>query len=113
MKYLFLSLLALSIVSCKKDKVVNNLPYPDVQCSDTVYFNSEILPIIQNNCTGCHNNQNGYTLTNHNNISANYAAIVGSMLGTNYQLMPQGGPALPDSVIRKIECWVNQGMKNN
>jgi hypothetical protein len=27
--------------------------------------------------------------------------------------MPQGGPALPDSVIQRIECWVNQGKLNN
>lgn len=99
--------------SCSKDKVGGNLPYPDVLCSDTVSFNNDVLPIIQNNCTGCHDNQNGYTFTNHQNISSNYAAIIGSMKGTGYQLMPQGGPALPDTVIQKIQCWVNQGLKNN
>jgi hypothetical protein len=28
-------------------------------------------------------------------------------------LMPQGGPALPDSLIQKVECWIYQGKKNN
>jgi hypothetical protein len=35
------------------------------------------------------------------------------MQGLGYQLMPKGLPAIPDSVIQKIQCWVNQGMKNN
>jgi hypothetical protein len=112
----FLVSLVLTILltsSCTKDKVGGDMPYPEVICSDTVSFSNEILPIIQNKCMGCHDNQNGYSLTNHQNISSNYAAIVGSMKGQGYQLMPQGGPALPDSIIQKIQCWVNQGMKNN
>ncbi|MFM7682217.1 MAG: hypothetical protein ACKO7P_05675 [Bacteroidota bacterium] len=103
----------IAIVSCTKDKVGGGIPYPELICSDTVSFNNDVLPIIQNNCTGCHDNQNGYTFTNHQNISSNYAAIVGSMKGVGYQLMPKGGPALPDSLIVKIQCWVNQGKKNN
>ena len=99
--------------SCEKDKVGGNLSYPNVICSDTISFVNDVLPIIQNNCTGCHNNSNGYTFTNYQNISSNNAAIVGSMQGLGYQLMPKGLPAIPDSVIQKIQCWVNQGMKNN
>jgi hypothetical protein len=112
--YSFFLLIFITVFSsCEKDKVGGNLPYPDVICSDTISFVNDVLPIIQNNCTGCHNNSNGYTFTNHQNISSNYAAIVGSMQGLGYQLMPKGLPAIPDSVIQKIQCWVNQGMKNN
>lgn len=100
-------------LSCSKDKVGGYLPYPEVICSDTISFNDDILPLIENNCTGCHNNQNGYTFTNHSNISTNYGAIIGSMKGNGYQQMPKGSPALQDSLIQKIQCWVNQGMKNN
>jgi len=112
--YSFFLLIFITVfTSCEKDKVGGNLPYPDVICSDTISFVNDVLPIIQNNCTGCHNNSNGYTFTNHQNISSNYAAIIGSMQGLGYQLMPKGLPAIPDSVIQKIQCWVNQGMKNN
>jgi hypothetical protein len=52
-------------------------------------------------------------LTNHTNISSNAAAIVGSMKGSGFQLMPQGGDALPDSVIQKVQCWISQGKLNN
>jgi hypothetical protein len=112
--YSFFLLIFITVFSsCEKDKVGGNLPYPDVICSDTISFVNDVLPIIQNNCSGCHNNSNGYTFTNHQNISSNYAAIIGSMQGLGYQLMPKGLPAIPDSVIQKIQCWVNQGMKNN
>jgi hypothetical protein len=110
---ILIAILTFVITSCAKDKVGGNLPYPEVICSDTISFNNDILPVIQNNCTGCHDNQNGYTFTNHHNISDNYAAIIGSMKGQGYQQMPQGSAALPDSLIQKIQCWVNQGMKNN
>jgi hypothetical protein len=110
---IYFAVLAILVTSCTKDKVGGNSPFPEVTCSDTISFSNDVLPIIQNNCTGCHDNSNGYTFTNHQNISDSYAAIVGSMKGVGYQLMPQGGPALPDSVIQKIQCWVNQGMKNN
>ena len=74
---------------------------------DLVLINDERL------ITGCHDNQNGYSLTNHSNISSNSSAIIGSMRNSGYQLMPQGGPALHDSIIKRIECWVNQGKQNN
>jgi hypothetical protein len=108
-----IAIVMIAITSCAKDKVGDNLPYPEVICSDTISFSNEVLLIIQNNCTGCHDNQNGYTFTNHHNIADNYAAIIGSMKGQGFKLMPDGGPALPDTVIQKIQCWVNQGMKNN
>jgi hypothetical protein len=34
------------------------------------------------------------------------------MHGTGYQLMPQGGPALPDSLIQKVECWIYQTQRH-
>lgn len=109
-KIVLIGLLSVSFTSCRKDKVEN---YPNANCVDTVSFNNEILPLIQNNCTGCHDNQNGYSLTNHANISSNASAVIGSMRHNGYKLMPDGGPALPDSVIQRVECWVNQGKQNN
>lgn len=105
-------LLVQGLSSCAKDKVSIVVP---PNCPDTISFNVHILPLIQSNCTGCHNagNGTGYTLTNHSNISASADAILGSMHGNGYQLMPQGGPALPDSLIQKVECWIYQGKKNN
>ncbi|MEY4127839.1 MAG: hypothetical protein RL737_2028 [Bacteroidota bacterium] len=104
--------LAFLLVSCSKDKVSVSTP---PNCPDTVSFNNEVLPIIQNNCSGCHSagNGTGYIFTNHGNIAASADAILGSMRGNGYQLMPEGGPALPDSLIQKVECWIFQGKLNN
>ncbi len=111
--FIFALTLCLSLIfSCAKDKVSYVSP---PNCPDTISFNTQVLPMIQSNCTGCHNagNGTGYTLTNHSNISASADAILGSMHANGYQLMPQGGPALPDSLIQKVECWIYQGKKNN
>ena len=114
MKNSFLILMFIVVCSCKKDKVEF---YSNANCSDTVSFNDEILPLIQNNCSGCHDNLNGYSLTNHANISSNSSAIIGAMRNSGYKLMPRDGNdngyALPDSIILRMECWVNQGKKNN
>jgi hypothetical protein len=35
------------------------------------------------------------------------------MLGANVELMPQGGPALNDTLIKQFSCCINQGKQNN
>lgn len=107
------SIIAVSF-SCKKDKVSGATIDPN--CPDTIYFNTQILPMMQNNCTGCHDsgNSTGYTITNHTNISSNASAILNAMKASNgFQLMPQGGPALNDTLIQQFSCWINQGKLNN
>ena len=102
----------ISLSSCRKDKVQSTI---DPNCIDTVSFSQVVLPIIQQNCTGCHDvgNSTPYTLTNHTNISSNATPVIGSMHGQSYHLMPQGGPALPDSIIQFVQCWISQGKLNN
>ena len=115
MKISYLLLTIIMAYGCTKDKVQY---YQNANCSDTVSFNNEILPLILDYCSACHsNNENGYTFTNHTNISANASAIIGSMRNSGYLLMPRDGNnngyALPDSIIERVECWVNQGKKDN
>jgi hypothetical protein len=35
------------------------------------------------------------------------------MQNQGFQLMPIGGPQLPDSTIQAIKCWIAQGKLNN
>lgn len=110
--FVFTLLITASITSsCKKDQVPGIV---DPNCIDTVFFTTQIAPMIANNCLGCHNvvNSTGYTLTNHTNISANASAILAAMQGSP-QLMPIGGPALNDTLIQQFACWINQGTLNN
>ena len=101
------------MVSCTKEKT----PFTETPtCNGTVSFANDVLPVIQQNCTGCHdvgNAAGGYALSNHANVSAHASAVLGSMRNSGYQLMPQGGPALPDSTIQLIECWIYQGKLDN
>lgn len=98
--------------SCTKEKVPN-VPF---DCTDTISFASQIAPLISNNCISCHDtgNSTGYIFTNHSNISNNAIDILNALRGEGgKQLMPQGGPALNDTLIQQFSCWVNQGTLNN
>lgn len=103
---------SIALFSCTREKVT---PI-DIQCTTTVSFSNDVLPIIQNKCIGCHDQGNasgGYDFSSYNSISTNANAILGSMKATGYQLMPIGGPSLPDSTIQKIKCWIEQGKLDN
>lgn len=100
------------LFSCTRDKIT---PI-DQQCNTTISFANDVLPIMEANCVSCHqpgNASGGYDLSSYAAIAANANAIVGSMKANGYQLMPIGGPALADSTIQKISCWINQGKQDN
>jgi hypothetical protein len=65
---------------------------------------------------GCHNQNGasgGYDFSTYDAIAANANALLGSVKANGFQLMPIGGPALPDSTIQKISCWISQGKQDN
>lgn len=117
MKYLVLSLITIPAIflstSCTKDKAPN-IQF-DPSCSDTISFSQDVMPIITDNCISCHDegNSTGYTFTTHSSISDNAGDMLGAMRQEGFQLMPQGGPALPDSLIKTFSCWIQNGKLNN
>ena len=94
--------------SCTKEKVSQGQ-----DCENEVSFSQQVLPLINQHCTGCHTNSNGYNLVDHASIASNANAIVGAMRANGFQLMPQGGPSLEDYQIKLVECWIEQGRPNN
>jgi hypothetical protein len=99
--------LVLILFSCKKSIYDKNL-----DCSTSVSFSQQILPLVENNCTACHSaGEAGYTLTDHANISNHAEDMLSSMKGIN-KLMPEDGP-LDITLIQKFECWIKQGKPNN
>lgn len=91
----------------------------DGDCDTTQFnFNTSILPIINNNCKGCHS---GVSPSGGINLDG-YAAIrtvaeSGKLLGsishqTGYVAMPQGGK-LSDCNITQIRKWIENGTPNN
>jgi hypothetical protein len=97
--------------SCAKEKVPVITTTPD--CADSIHFSTQIGPMIQSNCISCHDvGGSAPTLTNYVEISTNATAILSTLNGTP-QLMPQGGPALNDTLIQQFTCWISQGKPNN
>jgi hypothetical protein len=106
---LFVGLSLVLIFSCKKDKVIATC-----ESNETVYFSTQIMPMIQENCISCHDaGMTAPTLTGHANVASNANLILSSLKGEGVQLMPLGGPALNDSLINQFSCWISQGKKNN
>lgn len=92
----------------------------DAACdTSNISFAQDILPLIQNKCTGCHSTNNplgGVVLENHTDVRA--SAVNGGLMGTilhttGYNLMPPSGGALPSCEVNMIQKWINSGMPNN
>ena len=100
-----------SYTGCTKDRT----PVAVEGCTDTVSFSQDIMPLFNDNCISCHDNGNstGYTLTDHASISGSANQALGAMRQQGFQLMPEGGPALPDSVINIFQCWIQNGKQDN
>lgn len=100
-----------TLSNCTKDKAPFNPG--NLDCPTTISFNQQILPMIQNNCISCHDSGlNNPTLTNYAQVAANANDISGTLHGQPV-LMPDGGPALPDTLIQQFSCWIQQGKLNN
>ncbi len=107
--------------SCSKDKALQ--PVPPTLC-DTVSpsFANEIHPIFIANCAvgGCHtqaDQANGFQYETYQgvinvvNLGDRLVNAINHRPGVTP--MPFGGPQLPDSLIKKIECWIANGALNN
>lgn len=114
-------ILALSIVfSCRKDvaKLASAAPAPlTADKCDTITYTKHISPIIQSNCaTGslCHGagasqvNLTSYSLVK--SIADNGKLKSYAIDGTP-EIMPKGGPKLPQNQLDLIQCWLNNGEK--
>lgn len=109
------TIIILSLVftsGCAKDKAPS--PMIGANCSDTISFAHQIAPVIQDKCASCHGSGAGTSpvLSNHQEIADQAENILSALHGTP-QLMPQGGPALEDSLIQQFDCWIQQGKMNN
>jgi hypothetical protein len=96
-------------------------------CSpDTVYFATDILPMINSNCatTGCHDaitHKEGIILTNYTNIKSRVSPFNAgqSKLYTvcarsgGERMPPSPMPALTQTQLSKMIVWINQGALNN
>jgi hypothetical protein len=102
------------VVSCVKDK--GEIPKPTVNACDTITYTKHIKPLIDQYCASCHGPQpsaGAPLLTTYDETKNNGTKIKNTILLTPPvpELMPQGGPALPEAQKALISCWLNNGMK--
>ena len=83
-----------------------------------VKFATFVMPIVQNQCVGCHgatNPSGGISLTNYTQIKA--SVQTGKFWGSikqlvGYSKMPVGG-RLSDCELSKMDAWIKRGALNN
>jgi hypothetical protein len=91
-------------------------------CScDTARFtySGVIQPLLQSNCTGCHNINNlngGIDLSNYNSVKA--VAVSGKLIGVishanGFPPMPKNSNKLSDCQIKQVDKWIKNGTLNN
>ena len=111
-----LMVVSVSLFSCVKD--IGPLP---VQKSVTfcdslnVKWSTDIQPIIQANCafSGCHSA--GASMGDFTAYAGVKAKVDNGSLNNRVIIqknMPSSGP-LPNSLIQKIDCWIQKGAQNN
>lgn len=120
-KTIVFSILVLTtLAACKtKEKSVTEkaVEKPKLDCTGKAYaFNADIKPIMYQYCVSCHNTnfKAGYNFQQESSVKK--AAQSGHLLGTikhehGFSNMPAMSAKLDQSIIDKIECWINNGMK--
>jgi hypothetical protein len=108
------------IIGCKTTKPVETVatPKPAVDCSGLMpVYELDIKPVFEKKCNNCHGPRRsaaGYNFTVMDDI---YKSVKnGELLGTikweaHYPQMPQQMDKLDDATIKRIECWIINGMK--
>lgn len=107
------------IIGCKttQPSATVTIPKATVDCGSQIpAYEPDIKPIFDKHCNNCHGERSagGYDLRKMADITK--AANKGELLGTikweeHYPHMPVKADKLDDATIRKIECWVQNGMK--
>jgi hypothetical protein len=117
MKYLLITILIFTAISCRKDKVEEIIPVQE-ECPEERSFSDDVLPILSTNCStsGCHNANTqaaGYIFETHQQIDQHAVIILSAMKHETSSPMPQGADQLNDSLIETFDCWIKQGKLNN
>lgn len=107
------------------DTSQNPPPFVGIPCNpDTVYFDSQVLPIFLTNCamTGCHNSTThaeGYNLSSYTNIMSHgihaFQPTSGNIMNKilDGEMPPSSYPDLTPEQIALLQLWIQQGCLNN
>lgn len=119
-----LAVTAFVITACSKTNEVaenenNNGGNPATCDTVDMKYSTDVLPILQANCYGCHGNgqaTSGVNFDTYDGVKkqADNSNLIGVITHANgYPAMPLGQPKLSDCDINKIKDWVARGAQNN
>ena len=84
-----------------------------------VTFSGHVLPLLQANCTKCHNDKKAAARVNLSNYEGvKKVSDEGELMGTvthskGFKSMPKKADKLSDCQIAVLQKWVNEGAKND
>ena len=91
--------------------------------SGCVNYSTEIQPIFTSNCTSCHGESEGLSLTSYSDLMENdvvdpgnsaASKLIQRLKGTSGGTqMPKNQDPLDDATINLIETWIDEGALNN
>lgn len=87
-----------------------------IECDSTFAFADDILPIIENNCAGCHSGNDpeaGLLLVTYSDIQAAVTSngLMDRVNDANNPMPPNN--QLSDCIKSQIQSWIDAGMPNN
>lgn len=109
---------ALLMTACAKD-VDEDLNPDDLCDTENMSYQSDIVPILRNNCYGCHNSdarQGGIAFDSYEGLKdiVDKNRLLGAIRRqSGFSPMPQNAPKLQDCDIDQIAAWVGDGAPNN
>ncbi len=118
MRIYLLSFLAVFMLSCENNKEEILDPKVEEEIAD-VSFATEVKPIFDGECVGCHNNFSasaGYNFEGYSNVLKHVSdpALLNAIKHESTSSpMPKGGAKLSTTKIKTIEEWIKEGAKDN
>ena len=89
---------------------------------DCVKYSTDIQPIFTSNCTSCHGESDGLSLTSYSDLMENdvinpgnsaTSKLIQRLKGTSGTQMPKNQDPLDDATINLIETWIDEGALDN
>jgi len=113
-----IAVFSIFIVSCYYDNEEALYPALSSSCDTTnVTYSGTIVPILNNNCLGCHSSAatgGSIVLSSYAQVVAEAPRITGSIQQlSGYSPMPKNGGKLNSCSITQWKIWVRKGMLNN
>lgn len=113
MKKLILpGIVALVVVSC-----VNKVGLPPQEVAvtpdacDSIKYSVDIQPLLSSRCAGCHSSSPNFAVYADTKSKVDDGTFKNRVI--TLKDMPLGGPALSQSELDKIQCWLDKGAPNN